>query len=215
MDRVNKLVICISGKMRSGKNQFAEYLAEAIKSRNCGTVEYDMFAGDLKQNAFEDFQRLIKVFKEEYDRVNRDIGDPKILGLEWLNVKKEHFFEDKTILTRALLQIYGTDIFCNRVDSNYWAQRVQNRAVNSNKNFILITDTRFENELEMLSDLRNYITVAIRIERDTGIQCDHPSEVSLDKYPFFDFTVENNSDLESLKQSAEAVLDKILEEYFE
>lgn len=204
----NKIVLCISGKMRSGKNQFADYVSEVINEKYEVTQRMDMFAGDLKNGAYEDFQRMIKVFKEEYDRLE----NPGQLDLEWLNVTREQFFEEKTLFTRALLQIYGTDIFCKRIDQDYWAKLVLNKAEKCEEDITLITDTRFPNELSLLQNSNKFKTISIRIDRETGIECDHPSEIALDEFKEWDFIVDNNGDLEQLKSAAETIIDLVMKE---
>jgi hypothetical protein len=212
---MNKIVLCISGKMRSGKNQLADFIAEYINEKNLGTVGFEMFAGDLKDGAYKDFQRLSNIFKEEYKKISKIYGPtcPGLLeDLSWMDVKEEQFYEDKTLYTRALLQIYGTDIFCNRVDSNYWATRVLDKCEESTNDFILVTDTRFPNEIDIMQLGESFKTIVIRVERETDIECDHPSETSLDDFNEWNFIVDNNHSLEILKQSAKTIVDIIIDE---
>jgi hypothetical protein len=209
-------VLCVSGKMQSGKNQFADYLSEEIEALELGKQKHDMFAGELKKGAYKDFKRLSNQLISEYERL-RDKYDeiaPELKDdIAWMDVNESQFYEDKTLLTRALLQIYGTDIFCNRIDEDYWAKQVMQHIEAATEQFIIITDTRFPNELQLLQNNHNFRTIGIRIERDTGIECDHPSETSFDNFLEWDFIVDNNGSLKDLKESATAVIETLILDY--
>ena len=57
---MQKFVIMLSGRMRSGKNQFATYLEAELKSFDI-SVRQDLFAKDLKDGCKEDFKALAHV----------------------------------------------------------------------------------------------------------------------------------------------------------
>lgn len=202
---MNRKIFLISGKMRAGKNQFAEYLEQELVKNNL-SYKQDMFAGSLKSGALEDFDRLNKILIEQYNiLINKcpEIAD----DFNWMNVKDEQFFEEKTIYTRALLQIYGTDIFTKRVDADYWVKQVIQRIKEDNytENY-LITDTRFPNEIELMYEAfkndNNTEIFPIRVERDTGISSTHPSENSLNEYDQWFAVIDNNTTLDNLRDSA-------------
>ena len=52
-----KYVLLLSGKINSGKNQYAEYLIEELENKGA-RVTQDLFAKDLKQYCSEDFEGL-------------------------------------------------------------------------------------------------------------------------------------------------------------
>lgn len=155
-------VICISGKAQSGKDTFAAALAEGFKKRD-------------KRVLTVHFADFLKFFCKQY--------------LGWNGEKDEY--------GRALLQRMGTDVF----RKNYhdcWVDIMIGllRGCKSEYDYVLIPDTRFPNEIDKLvafakrkGDFAEGVT-AIRIERpdfDNGLttaQKSHPSETSLDDYPF-------------------------------
>jgi|TARA_Y100000310_G_C20704121_1_gene833226 hypothetical protein len=219
-----KYIILLSGKMRSGKNQICDYLVENFKEKD-KVVETDFFAKDLKNNCKDDFMLLTSVLNSYADGLKSVINNfydvmIKNSYLENINdeidkikVKEENFFEDKTIITRALLQIYGTNIFRDRVDTNYWANQVKNRALDSEADVIIITDTRFPNELDVFSgvNMDEISVISIRMDRDTGIVDSHPSETALDNHLEWSYIVDNTGTLEDLKDSANSIVEHLLE----
>jgi hypothetical protein len=213
-----KKVILISGKMRSGKNQFAEYLQKELESRNL-KVSTDLFAKDLKNWCKEDFKKLSYVLANIAEEIKSKInmwvdtrqlilgGDSVISSIESsinkLIIKDENWYEDKTFITRNILQLYGTEIFRNRVNENWWVNQIKNRVISSDNDVIIITDCRFPNEIEGMYD-ENYETIVIRIIRNINTPeyiADHDSETALDNWQNWNYIVENNENLEILKNS--------------
>lgn len=209
-----KNVILISGKMRSGKNQFAEYLKDYLQ--NFGIVKTDLFAKGVKDGAREDFKELqiyLNNFVNELLSDEYDIGDIKLIEkLKTLKISDDNWYEDKTEITRRLLQIYGTEIFRNRVDDDYWVKDVNHRLNYINADYILLTDVRFINEIEELNSI-NFNTITIRINRNTDLNNsvnEHPSEKELDFYDKFNYTIDNNGSLDDLKTKAIKIADEII-----
>ena len=58
-----KKVILVSGKLRSGKNQFAEYLRQSYELNKI-SIRQDLFAKTLKDSCREDFKPLIRDINE-------------------------------------------------------------------------------------------------------------------------------------------------------
>ena len=217
-----KRVILLSGKINSGKNQFAEYLKNELKSKSL-KVSNDLFARDLKDGCKEDFKKLSAVLNniaEEIksqillfsDRREEMISPQATKGIEdsidKLKIADENWYEDKTDITRNILQLYGTEIFRTRVDDNWWVNQVKNRAIHSEDDAIIVTDCRFPNEITGIYD-DNYETIAIRIERNINTQeqiASHDSETALDNWKVFDYVVENNGTLEDLMASAKKIV---------
>lgn len=218
----------MSGKINSGKNQYAEYLNDEFTARGL-KVKQDLYAGDLKRFSVDDFKVLGKVLKEKVEAIKAQFGaffdakDGYSLGLQQaitdsldeLTFVDDNFFEDKTDITRVLLQTYGTEIARKRFDDHFWIKTMAERINGDTENDVLIvTDARFPNEIE---DIQAYINgwrvVPIRINRDIprdAIQQEHPSEVALDDYCCFEYIIDNNGTLEDLKESSVRVTEDIL-----
>lgn len=218
-----KYVILMSGKMRVGKNVAADYIIEKFKDKKM-KVETDLFAHDLKHNCKDDFKKLAHVlntYADGLESVLQTFADIMCDGVVFnslksainsIRVKDENYFEDKNAVTRALLQIYGTEIFRDRVDKDYWAKQVRNRAIKSKADVIVVTDARFPNEINVFEDVNSdeIKVISIRVERDTGIIDEHESETALDGYKEWNYIIDNNGSLEDLNDAVDVILDDIL-----
>lgn len=179
-------VIIISGKSGSGKDTLAKIMREKLESmgKRCVTIH---------------FADLVKYYAAMY--------------YNWDGQKNE--------AGRTILQTLGT----NKVRAlmpEYWAELVAKfLAIASYYNdfdVAFIPDARFPNEVETVFEY-NQDSVSIRVERYnedgslyvnpdfTEEQLQHPSEVSLDKYPF-DYIVENHT-LDEFVAGAKTVLTDI------
>jgi len=223
-----KKVLLISGKIHCGKNQFSEYVVDILKQRGF-KVSTDLFARSLKDCCKEDFRKLVDVLDNISDEIKRKIYTfidgreymkyPSQVGdiddtINKLKINDENWYENKTDITRNILQLYGTEIFRKRVDNDWWVNQVKNRAIDSDDDFIVITDCRFPNEItEMFCD--EYETYVIRITRNINTQeqiANHDSETSLDNWNEWNYIISNNGNLNDLKNSAEVVCNDILKE---
>lgn len=179
--------ILISGKSGSGKDQLAQYMKEELEKHNK------------------------KVLIIHY-------GD----AVKW--VLRDYFNWDgqKDIIGRTLLQRIGTDIV-RAVHPNFWTGIVVGllQAFEPYNDFdvALVPDARFPNEVNIaLENLKN--CVSVRIERHnqdgsiwlnpafTKEQLEHPSETSLDCFAF-DYVVHNDEGLDTLKESAQTILEDL------
>lgn len=116
----------------------------------------------------------------------------------WDGKKDEH--------GRTLLQYVGTDKV-RSVSPDYWADFIVNilSIFNDEWDYVIIPDTRFPNEVELL-DHYGFDVSLVRVVRPDYIslltkeQMKHPSETALDDY-LYDYIVENTT-LDSLMDSA-------------
>ena len=85
---------------------------------------------------------------------------------------------------------------------------------NDQWDYILIPDTRFPNEIEVLK-AHGFDVSTVRVNRSnyesklTEEQLKHPSETSLDNWDF-DFYINNNHALENLEWMTNAVINDII-----
>ncbi len=225
-----KTVYLISGKINSGKNQLADFFKEELESRNL-TVRTDLFAKDLKDGCKDDFNKLAYCLHDIRNELKNSVdsmfdvmtfGEEKIQSfykiINKLVIQDKNWYEDKTDITRHILQLYGTEIFRNRVDGDWWPKKVQKRLIESDQDVTLVTDTRFPNEITVINDHEFedlYRSVSIRIERSINtnrVVAQHSSETALDKWAEWDYIVENNGTLEELRQSATTIVNDILDD---
>lgn len=216
--KMKKIVILISGKIKSGKNQLADFMKEYFEKQNL-KVSADYFAKAVKDGCKEDFKKLTdelnnyvielkRVIISKYNYIN-EILDSKI---DELKISDENWYENKTFITRTILQLYGTEIFRNRVDSDYWVKQVKDKCEKSDSDIILITDTRFPNEItEMYSD--NYDLITIRLLRDINKDKskNHYSETALDDWNEWTYIIDNKrNSLKSFQKQVIMVAEDIL-----
>ena len=225
---MTKLVL-FSGKINSGKNQVASYFEE-FAGDSCMS---DYFAKGLKDGACEDFGALAKLLNELSRNIayyitvakskcsDRGVHDDLDSALELtqaLGLKDENFYEDKTEISRVLLQLYGSEIFRHRVDDEYWVKdfvtRVMSRRSLKPVDFIFCTDCRYPNEIISTKDLvdSDVKVFTVRIERPalarTSAFNRHPSETALDKFRF-DHVIYNEGTLDDLYLKAKEIFNRL------
>jgi cytidylate kinase len=211
-----KNVILISGKLQSGKNTFTDMLMKELQPTGL-KVGFDFFAKSVKDQCKDIFKTLTDYLNDVSEKFN--VPELKTIDDNW--------YETKNKITRILLQTYGTDIFREMVDANWWAKILQKRVCTERTEDILfITDVRFKSEIAAMLDKTpfrqdyrtitpKYNVIKIRVERDNFDRPDdpifnHPSEIDLDDYSDWDLVIKNNSDLSSLSKQAEQTTSFIL-----
>jgi hypothetical protein len=139
----------------------------------------------------------VQCSKERYELEHR---------INWQTAYKHH------ATYREILQFIGTDLLRNRLHEDTWVNALMSKykcdcnickydrpiqCNNFNYPDWIVTDVRFLNEAKAIKDRGGII---IRVNRE-GIydwkNVPHESETALDNYPF-DYTVYNNSDIDTL-----------------
>lgn len=154
-------VITVSGKAGSGKDTFAELLANALNRRG-------------QRVLITHYADLLKYICTTF--------------CGWDGKKDE--------TGRLLLQEVGTDIIREK-DKNYFVNFILSILgfFDGRWDFVVIADARFENEIDLVSQRYNTISILIKREFASGLTDaarDHISENALDGYPF-DIIVDNTT----------------------
>jgi len=105
---------------------------------------------------------------------------------------------------RKLLQDVG--MRCRKIEPLCWIRNLLERVTDSRADFAIITDVRFDNEAEIFSQSGNML---ISIEGRGGLDGDaaaHESERGVNDC-FIRFSVNNDSDLDCLKDQAESLIE--------
>lgn len=114
---------------------------------------------------------------------------------------------------REFLQQFGTNLVRNQIDDDLFI----NRMIEDIKIFdyfydvIIISDGRLVKELDRIRDEFHNVTI-IRVNRpnfDNGLteeQKKHITETGLDNYSNYDYVIENDSTIESLKEKVEKII---------
>ena len=126
------MIIGLSGKARSGKDTFAEFLGEAlfdVKGRSYIKMAY---ATELKN-------RVQKDFDFTWDQLwgnRKEFADPR-----YFNKSTERYWTP-----REVLQSYGE--FFRSVDSNFWVKHLFNTIIDNEYKNVIVTDLRMKNEVD-------------------------------------------------------------------
>jgi hypothetical protein len=213
---MQKTLLLISGKLQSGKNTLADLISAAVTGTGA-TVSQGLYAQALKEGCSQDFRLLSEFLREEHAKLLS--GNPGIPEdtLGWMNVQESQWWDKKSDLTRVLLQIYGTEIFRNRVDTDHWVKSLMAAVESSTSDLFVVTDTRYPNELELPISwgAQHGIRVqSVRVERPelarSGLAGQHTSEIALDDYTGWDYVVRNSGTMEDLKEIAKNLATRLL-----
>jgi hypothetical protein len=186
------MIIAISAKKQHGKDTVASIIQEYTNNK----FKIVKFADKLKDFVCD----LINCSRENLE--NEEFKN-KELGEEWDYIDNNSFKQKMT--PRRLLQIIGTEAMRNNVHKNVWINATMSSYC-ERCNWI-ITDLRFENEF---TSLKKYDAVTIRVNRPSILENDdHPSETSLDNNKEFNYYINNDSDLDSLKSKVINILKEI------
>jgi hypothetical protein len=183
------MIISISAKKQHGKDTVASIVQELTNNK----FKIVKFADKLKDFVC-DLINCRRNDLEDEDFKNTPLGE------EWDFLDNNGNLQKMT--PRLLLQKIGTDGLRNHVHQNIWVNATL--ASYCEKCNWIITDLRFPNEAIGVKKLNG---ITIRVNRPSFISTDtHESETSLDGYKEFDYVIENDSDLESLKEKVKNIL---------
>lgn len=109
-----------------------------------------------------------------------------------------------SVTPRLLLQTIGTDIV-RTINPNIWVNSLF--ADYQPNNLIYpswcITDVRFPNEVKAIKEKDG---IVIRINRESAYNSTHSSEIALDNYEDFDYTIDNNNCIDCLIEQVKEIL---------
>jgi len=178
-------IIGITGRKRHGKDTLGDYLVKNHEYTKIG------FADALK-----DACREIFGFNEEqlYGDL-KEVDDP--------------FWKTSP---RKVLQYVGTDLFRDRISEilpevgqDIWIKVVENKILNEPNKKYVITDVRFQNELDFIKRMRGLV---IKVQRDVKSEestCNHVSESYIDNL-VVNATIKNDGTLEELYEKLDTYL---------
>lgn len=170
------MIIGLSGYAQSGKDTIGSFLV-----KEHGFTRF-AFADALKEVVY----RLNPVAVQQADGVSEmPLRVAHLVdSLGWEEAKKEPE-------VRRLLQVMGTEAGRQVLGENIWVDTVLNQVGDQDA---VITDCRFPNEAQAVKDRGGFV---VRVIRD-GVDAvnAHPSETSLDDWPF-DTWFKNGAPLDS------------------
>jgi len=117
------------------------------------------------------------------------------------------------ITPRVALQLVGTEAMRNNVDKDIWIKAMQRRiakhAADTRAPSVVITDTRFLNEVDTIKELGGYVIKVVRPNNEftmAGAIGEHSSELELSGYDGWDYTIVNNGDLQKLRMEVDKAI---------
>lgn len=122
-------------------------------------------------------------------------------------------YEKVELTPRLLLQLLGTQCGREIIHPNIWVNALFSEYVsyhNSRVNIYtlpkwIISDVRFENEAKAIKKRNGII---IRVNRNSENKDNHQSEIDLDNYKEFDYTIANIGSIKDLIEKVKAIMIK-------
>ena len=195
-----KMIIGICGFKSSGKDTIADYL---IKEYSFKKISFASTLKDIISIMFGWSRDKLEGITKE-DREWREKIDPW-----WSKTLKMPLLSP-----RYVMQYFGTDLFRNHFHSDIWVKIVENKL---NKYLeedigcnVVITDCRFNNEINMILQLGGKI---IHVHRNFPIEvkCIHSSEMEWIRC-CKDYDIENVGTIKELEENVKYILEKLLKD---
>ena len=204
------MLIGVSGKIGSGKNEVADMLSFLHFVNPDGTfeqfqkqqwlrnqyIENGAYAqADLKLPGIHSFACNLKRCVADctgIDYHDLEKRSQKSTIIPWLNISY-----------RQLLQSLGEAVR-GQINENFWVQSML--ATYEDSDFWIVSDVRYRNEAD---ELLSRGALLIRINRTTDSSDVHQSEVDLDSYDKFSFTIENDGTLEDLFNTVKEIYHEV------
>lgn len=145
-----KKIIGFHGAAFSGKDTAATIIKNCYKN-----TDIFAFAGPLK-----DACEILFNFKHEqlHDQILKETIDER-----WNKSPRE------------IMQWLGTDILRNHINQNFFIMNMNQRIENSQADYIIVSDIRFDNEAEFIKSLGGKI---IKIERKNSSTTKHSNHIT-------------------------------------
>jgi len=224
-------LIGISGKIGVGKDTVGAII-QYLTSENKKLYTFnDWLDRVTTYNSDPKTDWKIKKYAGKLKQIVALLTGCKVEDLESADFKNEPLgsgWEGGTNITamstyRKLLQLVGTDAMRDVIHENVWVNALfadykPKYMVSSfpppatQEEYItqqgypnwIITDMRFPNEAKAIKQRGGLL---IRVERPGSLsQSDHPSEIALDNYHGFDYTILNNGTIDDLVKNVETIL---------
>lgn len=189
------MIIGIIGRARSGKDTFAEMLADALFEKTKRKFIMMAYATELKNRVQRDFDLSYEQLWGDQKEVADKRYPRRFTTYTGINPPMEMGYWT----AREILQAYGQ--FYRTIDSQFWVNNLFNVIEEKEYNNVIITDVRHPNEAAPIKERGGSIIKVNRKNRDEIHGSQHISEVAMDDYRA-DFTVVNDSSLEELKKTA-------------
>ena len=181
-------IIIFTGRKQAGKDTSAVATYKVLTQQFRKTVKIIAFADYLKEIAINVFgltqQQVYGTDNDKNTLTPIKWGDLPLKREHWCQIAQAHstntrpIYEHTLMTAREFLKVFGTDI-CRTIYTDCWALATFNRAKAASEDFVLISDCRFPNEIDVFLSLN---PVVFRLMRSISNNDAHPSETALDTY---------------------------------
>jgi len=199
------MIIGISGKARSGKDTFSEMLAAELNKGAYPAYIMMGFANELKLKCQAAFDLTWEQLWGE-DKENLDERYRKQMQYHGGVRSDRDELPEPYWTAREIMQDFGA--FYRTIDNEFWIKnlfRVIEVIEDKEYTNVVVTDVRYINEADFIINNGGYVIRINREDKDAVHNKQHPSEIELDNYNRFDFTVINDWTLKELKVAASDV----------
>jgi hypothetical protein len=195
------MIIGVTGKARSGKDTFAEYLTECLKERHQKNFEHVAFAAQLKSMCQEHFELSDDQLWESGKNI-REIPDKRFIKPPPKAIASSTVVEPYWTPREIMQELGG---FYRRIDPDFWVKSLNLYLIKYDIKDAIITDVRHINECEYIKINKGVLIKIVRNDADEIHGMEHESETALDDMPgdYFDIEINNVGTLEDLYIAAE------------
>jgi hypothetical protein len=140
-------VIGMCGKKGVGKNFVADLLKAELENSSI-KVKQMAFAEPLKEFLIT----CLGLNREWTYGSDNDKNNPTNVRWETMDACIKAKYPGKTgfMTHREVMQIFGTDVMRDNWDKNIWVNTLNRRIEQTDAEFVIVTDVRFPNEIEIL-----------------------------------------------------------------
>lgn len=192
------MILGVCGKARSGKDTFAEILAEEIFNSVKKRFVLMAYANELKNRVQKDFD----LSYEQLWGNAKEIPDKRY--------PKDKDSNESFWTSREIMQNYGE--FYRSIDYHFWVNNLFRVIDSKEYNNVIITDVRHPNEADPIIN-RGGSIIRVTSNRENKEQVhgtNHISEIAMDNYDKVDFHVTNDGSIEDLRLTAQQVVKFII-----
>jgi len=186
------MIVGISGKARSGKDTFGKFLAEELSKSEAELYILMAYATELKNKVQKDFDlSYAQLWGDKKEVEDKRYPKPDGSGF-WT--------------AREILQNYGQ--FYRTIDYRFWIKKLFDVIDDKNYKNVIITDLRHPNEVDAVLDKGGFHIKIIRPSKSkpTIHNSKHISETALEKDYKVDIKVNNDGNLDALKNNTKEVV---------
>ena len=200
------MIIGVTGKARSGKDTFAEMLAEELYGRTKKKFVLMAYATELKKRCQKDFD----LSYEQLWGDDKEVEDKRYKNYPAGHTKGLDEEPDVYWTAREIMQAYGQ--FFRTIHYDFWVDYLFRTIEDKEYPNVIVTDVRHPNEADPVKE-KGGIVIKVVSERSnkTDIHGEtHISETAMDDYEA-DYVVRNDWGLSELRGSARELATLITE----